>query len=257
MVKIEPADGKLRVDDKTFIRTLDSTRMWDLALRADQVTLVTSHNFSGVPEGTRDKRPIELYVAIKGQATIEGSGAGLAILGSETPPAVQLSIDIVAYNEPELTDGSVWAERARTSWPGDGFKGEDGWHLTLGVPRPVHDQLTIAAAAGRLAHLKFKVKLDAWMEEKLGYFDDPVVYLAPQKGHTDETDSVQSYITQLVLKERPLMLTEPAENAAPERSITGPRRLVELRSELAAVQKAVWAVFAAVVLIGIFLLMKF
>jgi len=60
----------------------------------------------------------------------------------------------------------------------------------------------------------------------------------------------------LVSKERPLVLTEPAENAASERSITGPRQLVELRSELAAVQKAVWAVFAAVVLIGIFLLMK-
>jgi hypothetical protein len=39
--------------------------------------------------------------------------------------------------------------------------------------------------------------------------------------------------------------------------MTGPRQLVELRSELAAVQKAVWAVFAAVVLIGILLLMKF
>jgi hypothetical protein len=65
------------------------------------------------------------------------------------------------------------------------------------VPRPVHEQLTIAVAAGRLAHLKFDVKLNAWMEEKLGYFADPVVYLAPREGQTDEPDFVQGYITQL------------------------------------------------------------
>jgi hypothetical protein len=127
------------------------------------------------------------------------------------------------------------------------------WHLTLSVPTPVHEQLMLAVAAGRLVHLKFSVKLDAWVEEK-GYFDDVIVYLPAREGKPYQTDIILGHITQMMSQERPLVLTEPPENAAPERSATSSPS--ELLSELRTVQKAVWAVFVAVVLIGIIFLLR-
>jgi hypothetical protein len=72
MAKTEPTDGKLQIAGKTFVRTSDSSRVSDLSLRVDQVAVVRQHTFFGLPEGTRDKRPSFTYVALKGQATIEG-----------------------------------------------------------------------------------------------------------------------------------------------------------------------------------------
>src|SRR3954447_3575760 len=161
MAEIEQTDGKLRVAGKTFIRTSDHFAVSDLSVRVDQVALVTEHSFYTPPAGTGDKRPSPTLVSLQGKATIEGSGVGLAVLGSETPPTVQLSIQIARFDEPEPTDNSVLAERARISWPASvWWAAGEGWHLTLNVPRLVHEQLTIAVAAGRLVHLKFSVKLD-------------------------------------------------------------------------------------------------
>ena len=184
----------------------------DLKLSVDQVVLVKDHSFSGPRKERRTSVPSLQYVGLKGQATVEGFGAGLAILGSDMPPVTQLPVDITPYDGTEWVDGSEWAERARTSWPVlVSFWEGVGWYLNLRLPRPAHEQLTNAIVAGRLAHLKFEVKLEAWVEENLRYRDDLIVYLPPK-------EPCSGYITRLGLQERLLVLTEPAENTAQERA---------------------------------------
>src|SRR4051794_28961547 len=255
MAEIEQTDGKLRVAGKTFVRTSDHFTVSDLSVRVDQVALVTEHSLYALPAGTTDKRPSPTLMALQGKATIEGSGVGLAILGSETPPAVQLSIQIAPYDEPKPADDSEWAKRARTSWPASvWWAAGEGWHLTLNLPRLVHEQLTIAVATGRLVHLKCSVKLDAWLEEQTSYCHDTVIYLQLQTGSLHQTDFVSGYTTHLTSRERPLVLTEPLEHAALERPKASP--LLKPPSRLRTVQSVVLALVVAVILIWVMLLLR-
>lgn len=253
MADIEQTDGKLRVAGKTFIRTSDHSAISDLSVRVDQVALVTEHSFYAPPAGTRDKRPSPTLVALQGKATIEGSGVGLAILGSKTPPAVQLSIQIALYDEPNPTDNSGWAKRSRTCWPASVWcAAGEGWNLAANVPRFVHEQLTNAVAAERLVHLKCSVKLDAWMEEQTPHFQDSVIYLPPDNANPDASGISDGYVTGLSLRERPLTLGEPPENAAAESPPLS--SLPEPRSRLKTVPAgALWGVLAALVLLIVML----
>src|SRR3954471_1469547 len=255
MAEIEQTDGKLRVAGKTFIRTSDHFTVIDLSVRVDQVALVTEHSFYALPAGTRDKRPSPTLIALQGKATIEGSGVGLAILGSETPPTVQLSIQIAPYDEPKPTDDSVWAERARTTWPVSvWWAAGEGWHLTLNVPRLIHEQLTIAVAGGRLVHLKCSVKLDAWMEEQPSHHHhDTVIYLPPQTGSSHQTGFFSGYTTYLTWRERPLVLAEPPESAASEKPAASSRP--KPPSRLRTVQTVVWAGLGVLVLTWVLLVL--
>src|SRR3954468_1829395 len=249
MAEIEQTDGKLRVAGKTFIRTSDHFAISDLSVRVDQVALVTEHSFYTPPAGTRDKRPSPTLVALQGKATIEGSGVGLAILGSKTPPAVQLSIQIALYDEPKPTDDSAWAKRSRTCWPASVWcAAGEGWHLAVNVPRPVHEQLTNAVAAERLVHLKCSAKLDAWMEEQTPRFLDTVIYLPPDNANPDASGISDGYVTRLSLRDRPFVVEEPPENAATESppAIFLPKPRARLKTVHAG---AVWGVLAALVLL--------
>jgi len=252
MVEIEQT--KLRTGGKTFVRTSDHFTVSDLSVRVDQVALVTEHSLYALPAGTTDKRPSPTLMALQGKATIEGSGVGLAILGSETPPAVQLSIQIAPYDDPKPTDESVWAKRARTSWPASvWWAAGEGWHLTLNVPRLVHEQLTIAVAAGRLVHLKCSVKLDAWMEEQTSHHHDTVIYLPLQTANPHQTGFFSGYTTYLTSRERPLVLAEPPDSAASERPAANARH--KPPSRLRTVQTVVWAGLVVLVFIWVLLLL--
>src|SRR4051794_35774344 len=255
MAEIEQTDGKLRVAGKTFVRTSDHFTVSDLSVRVDQVALVTEHSLYALPAGTTDKRPSPTLMALQGKATIEGSGVGLAILGSETPPAVQLSIQIAPYDDPKPTDDSVWAERARTSWPASvWWAAGEGWHLTLNLPRLVHEQLTLAVAAGRLVHLKCSVKLDAWMQEQTINYHDTVIYLPLQTGSSHQTRVSSGYTTSLTSRERSLVLAEPLKSAASERPEAS--SLLKPPSQLRTAQTVVLAMLVAVVLIWVMLLLR-